>query len=131
MSSFRKPVTVLTESNGGYVDGVWVAGSRSSSTIQASVQPVDREGAKYLQSWAQGRHFSDMVKIYTDSILNIAQEDSGKQSDIVMANGYGYELKEIHFYQSGVINHFKYVGVKIFAITSASQWTNGTIKRPT
>jgi hypothetical protein len=43
MSSFRVPVQISRPAAGSYVNGVWVAGTDTTFTIRASVQPVSGE----------------------------------------------------------------------------------------
>lgn len=127
MSSFRKLKQVLREAAGTYTGGIWVAGARTVVTAYASGQPVTM--GQDLQALPEGRHMSDVIKFYTSSELNITADGEGSQPDIIVHNGYGYELVSAFSNQSDVINHFKYIGVKIFRFTSAAEWLSGTLKR--
>jgi|GEM_PF-1502603 len=126
--SFRQAKTILTEAFGTYVNGVWTPGARSSATIQASVQPVDIP--KDMQALPVGRHESDFVKMYTDTRLKIAADGEGIQPDIVVQEGYGYEIVSLSPNQSDVINHYKYVASKVFKFTTTADWASGTLRRP-
>lgn len=126
--SFRKLKTVLTETAGSYVNGVWTPGTRSSSTILASVQPIDIP--KDMQALPEGRHESDFVKAYTDTRLKVAADGEGVQPDIIVQEGYGYEIVAMSPNQSDVINHYKYVAAKIFKFTSTANWASGALARP-
>lgn len=128
MSSFRKQKDVLRESAGTYTSGLWAPGSRSTTTTMASVQPVVM--GQDLQAMPEGRHLSDAVKIYADDRLQVTADGEGIQPDIIVHEGYGYELVSISANQSGVINHYKYIGVKVFKFTSAAEWLSGSLKRP-
>ena len=44
MSPFRKPHTVRTPSAGQYVNGEWVGGTYTETTIQCSVQAIKSTG---------------------------------------------------------------------------------------
>lgn len=126
--SFRRPTKILKESVGAYVAGVWVPGGRSLLSVDCSVQPAAMRTD--LQALPEGRHLSDFVKVYTDVRLQISSDGEGIQSDIVVSQGYGYELMSIFENQSSVINHYKYLASKIFKFTADVNWTNGTLKRP-
>ena len=126
--SFRLPKTVLRESAGSYVNGTWVAGARSTLTTYASCQPVVM--GRDMQSLPEGRRISDFVKFYTDDNLLLLDEDSGVQPDLIVQDGYAYELVTCFVNQSGVINHYKYIAVKLFKFTSVDDWTSGATARP-
>lgn len=126
--SFRKTKTVFREAIGSYVNGVWTAGARSVVTIQASVQPVS--GAQDLQALPEGRHFSDFIKIYTTSRLYVTADGEFTQPDLIVHEGYCYELIDMAANRSGVLNHYKFTGAKVCKYTTDADWTNGTTKRP-
>lgn len=126
--SFRASKKVLREAAGAYVNGVWSAGARSVLTTLASVQPVAI--GRDMQSLPEGRHQSDYAKMYSSDLLNITRDAEGLQPDIIVHNGYGYEIIDLDIYQSGVINHYKYLAYKIFKFTSDADWTNNVLKRP-
>ena len=128
MSSFRTPHSVLREAVGAYVSGAWVPGARSVATVSLSGQPVTM--GQDMQSLPEGRHKSDYRKFYSASALVTTQDGEGAQPDIVVDQGYGYELVTADAHQSNVVSHFKYIGVKVFKFTSAGDWTSGALKRP-
>jgi hypothetical protein len=125
---FRLPKTLLTEHPGAYANGQWVPGVRLYHTIQASVQPVTR--ATDLKTLPEGRHLSDFVKIYTDEKLQVTADGEGVQPDIIVQGGFGYEIIDIAPNRSEVINHYKYIAAKVFAIADPTEWTSGAVQRP-
>ncbi len=126
--SFRRLKDVLRESAGSYINGVWAPGARSVANTWVSGQPVVM--GQDLQALPEGRHLSDFAKFYTSDRLQVTEDGEGVQPDIVVHDGYGYELISIFSNQSGVINHYKYIGVKVFAFTSPPDWLSGELKRP-
>ena len=128
MSSFRKQKDVLREAVGAYTNGNWSAGTRTALTTMASAQAVVM--GQDLHALPEGRHLSDVTKFYTDERLQVTADGEGVQPDIIVHEGYGYELTSIFTNQSGVINHFKYIGVKVFKFTSTADWLSGALKRP-
>ena len=126
--SFRKLKDVLREAAGTYANGVWAPGARSAVTTLASVQPVVM--GQDMHALPEGRHLSDFVKLYTNDKLNVTADGEGVQPDIVIHEGYGYELVSIFANQSGVISHYKYIGSKVFKFTTTADWLSGALKRP-
>jgi hypothetical protein len=130
MSGFRKPYTVLREVAGGYVNGLFVAGARSVASVLMSAQPITDGRERDMVPLPEGRHLSDTMKFYTSERLFVTADGEGIQPDIVVVEGYGYELLAISIHQSGVINHYKFVGIKVFKFTTNADWIAGTLKRP-
>ena len=126
--SFRKLKDILREAAGTYSNGVWAPGARSAVTTLASVQPVVM--GQDMHALPEGRHLSDFVKLYTNDKLNVTADGEGVQPDIVIHEGYGYELVSIFANQSGVISHYKYIGSKVFKFTTTADWLSGALKRP-
>lgn len=128
MSSFRKPITVLREAAGNYVNGVFVAGVRSTGLVNASVQPV-KMGTD-MQVLPEGRHMADFKKVYTSDRLQVAADGEGLQPDIIVHGGYAYEIVDMDENQSDVISHYRYLACKVFKYTNDAAWIAGTLKRP-
>lgn len=126
--SLRKTKLLLSEEVGAYVSGSWVPGARTAGEILASAQPVIM--GQDLNALPEGRHLSDFVKFYSDTRLKVTADGEGMQPDIIVHEGYGYEIVSIFMNQSGVINHYKYIGVKIFKFTTTADWLSGALKRP-
>lgn len=126
--SFRKLKDILREAAGTYTNGVWAPGARSALTTLASVQPVVM--GQDMHALPEGRHLSDFVKLYTNDKLNVTADAEGVQPDIIIHEGYGYELVSIFANQSGVISHYKYIGSKVFKFTTTADWLSGALKRP-
>jgi hypothetical protein len=128
MSGFRVPRKILKEAVGAYVNGRWVAGARSIGSTSASCQPI--VVGQDLKALPEGRHVSDFIKFYTNDKLQLAADGEGTQPDIIVFNGYGFEIVSEFVNQNAVISHYKYVAVKIFKFTTDSDWTTGVLKRP-
>lgn len=103
---FRKTQTIKRVTAGSYVDGVWVPGTESTFTIQASVQPMTGEDMKALP---EGRRMSDHVKAYTSENLQVLGEVVGLQPDKLVWRGHDYECIQVDVRQMSVINHYKYI----------------------
>lgn len=124
--SFRKPFSVLTESPGSYVEGLFVPGTRSTITIQASIQPVSGED---MITAPEGRRTQDMIKVYTSTELKQADEGTGQQPDIVVWQGFGYEVTSMDVRLMDVIPHYKIFATRRMPVTDVAAWTAGTLNR--
>ena len=132
--SFRRPFYVLSETAGGYVNGEYVPGTRTTATIQASVQPVKM--GEDVEALPEGRRLSDYLKAYTSTKLQITEEGAGIQPDLIVwpEAGWAYEITSRFIPQMNVIPHYKYVAEKRIKIASTvdallAGWLAGTIKR--
>lgn len=128
--SFRQVRTVLKEGIGSYVNGLWVAGTRTVGTISASVQPTK---LSELKQYPEGRLEDVFVKIYTGTELQ-ASEDAGNstqgyQPDMIEWRGWCYEIVTKAEYQSGVVSHFKYIAKRRSRYTTNADWVNGITER--
>lgn len=128
MSSFRKLKVVLREALGVYTAGTYVAGVKSSFSSLMSVQPVVL--GRDMQALPEGRKMNDFVKLYLNDKLQVAADGEGLQPDIIVHEGYGYELISAEPNQCGVVSHYKYIASKVFKFTSTADWASGTLKRP-
>lgn len=126
--SFRKPYKILREMPGSHVNGLYLGGARFIQEIQASVQPTTL--GRDLAVLPEGRHLSDFVKAYTSTKLSITSDGENTQPDIIIFQGYGYEIMSHEQNQSDVIAHHKYIASKVFKYTSDAEWLNGTLVRP-
>lgn len=126
--SFRMAKTVLRETVGSYINGVWVPGARTMTTSLMSGQPIGK--GEDMEALPSGRHMSDFSKFYTSDLLILTTDGEGYQPDIIVHNGYGFELITIFDNQCDVISHYKYIGVRVFKFTSGADWLSGALKRP-
>jgi hypothetical protein len=124
--SFRRTFTVLTEGLGGYVNGIYTPGARSTLTIEASIQPVTGED---MITAPEGRRIQDLVKVYTTATLKQADEGTGQQPDIIVWQGYGYEVTSMDVRAMGVIDHNKVFATRRMPVPNPAAWTAGTLQR--
>ena len=79
--------------------------SLSASTFVGSVQPTT---GKDLESLPVGREDRGIVKIYSDTELNVSVEGSNTPGDIVIWQGQRWQVMFEQKFQNGLINHYKY-----------------------
>lgn len=111
-SSFRKPYQIIERSQGRYEKGKWVDGEEISRTILASVQPLNQTEMDKLVAAMQGRHIQSAVKVYTDEKLTVAGENE-HNGTVILFNDERYEVVARASYQSGVINHYRYMARRV------------------
>lgn len=113
MNPFRRPYTVLTPSEGQYLNGEWVEGTYIESSALFSVQSIkDTQEVEHL---AEGRRIDDFRRLYSDSKLQITNDGgSGDllQPALIVIDGFNYELIHREPWQNGIINHYKYYCVR-------------------
>jgi hypothetical protein len=99
----RKLYTIRRYS-GNYVNGNWVRNPVPVVfTIYASVQPLK---ANELQTLDEGRRTSTILKLISNSPLQVADVTDTVNSDIITINGIPYEAVQCNPWQNGIINHY-------------------------
>lgn len=107
---FRKPLTIKRVA-GAYDHGKWIDGSDIEFNIQASIQPVKGLSENEMQVIPEARRQSAMFRIYTSTEL-LATEFN-QQPDRAIIFGEEHEIFVVNPWQNNVINHYKYVLVKM------------------
>lgn len=107
MNSFRRQLTIYRKAEGTVTDGFYSEGSPSEETIMASVQALKPEDVQQLP---EGRRNSKLFFIFTDTRLNLV---TSANPDIVVVDSENYEVDKEEVWQNGVINHYKYLIVKV------------------
>lgn len=107
---FRKPL-VIKRVAGAYDHGKWVEGSEITFEIQASVQPIKGLSDNEMQSIPEARRQSGMYRIYTNTEL--LPSGLNEQPDRAVIFSEEYEVYVINKWDNNVINHNKYVLVKM------------------
>jgi hypothetical protein len=106
----RKALVLKRPAAGTRVDGHWVEGTRTSSNIRASVQPLRPEEMSLLP---EGRRNSEAFRLYTATRLQAAKESTGVNADYVVIDGADYEVMSCVRWQNKVIPHYKAICAKV------------------
>ena len=112
---FRSPIILRRPSAGSYVNGRWVEGSTTNSTITASIQPVTGEDMEELP---EARRESEAYKMYTSTEIKTIQEaGSDQNADRVLFFGKEFEVHQVNPWQNNSnfknVNHYKYLVLRI------------------
>ncbi|MFH0902140.1 MAG: hypothetical protein V2A73_16030 [Pseudomonadota bacterium] len=116
MSTIRKPaehfttVTVRRRADGGYVDGIWIDGSQSETTITASVQPVSGQA---LERLPEGLRTRDSVRVITDDDLQSADENDSKVADRIVWQSEEYEVVAVQNWLHTQMPHVDAIAVRM------------------
>lgn len=100
---FRQPITLQRLSPGSYVNGLWVEGTLTTSTITASIQPLSGEE---LMSLPEERRVKKTYKIFTSSQL-FTVRDRNKNPDRLIIFGDTYEVYEVFPWLNNIISHYE------------------------
>lgn len=105
-SSFRHTVSV-SRPVGDYDDnGLYVSGTPTEFTVQASVQPAD---GQTLESLPHGRREKGAYVLYTDTPVFTVNEDN---PDVVTLFGKPYEIVRSEPWQNGMsLDHYRALAV--------------------
>ena len=89
---------VTRYSPGSYTDGLWVEGGTSTLNLDCAVQPVR---GKALENLPEGKHASDLRRVYCDTELLTASEELSTSADRIAISGDVYEIVESEQWVSG------------------------------
>lgn len=103
-------LTIYRESQGSYVDGDWVAGTETTFTIKAKIQPLKETELMILPEALRNRSW---VKVYvqedqvaTHSALRAAQQGNGGWGpDEFVWQGFRYEVMKDRNYDDSILDH--------------------------
>ena len=106
--SFRRSVTRRTQAAGTEVNGHYTEGAKTDTVIKASIQPASQTD---IETLPEGRRNHEAFRVYTDTKLNTERDD--ENSDSILYDGKEYEVMMRLDWQNNVINHYKYLVVKL------------------
>jgi hypothetical protein len=102
------PKTYITQDHGegGYIDGRWVDGAVTESTMVGSIQPLS---GRELASLEIGRADLGKVKIYSSTELQVSNDGGDEKGTIVFYRNKKYEVIQEMAFDNNLISHFKYI----------------------
>jgi len=112
--SVGKSNYTFTRRAGSYVNGRWLDGAATTFTIACNIQPNIQ--GKMTKLLPEGDRSKYSIVILTNGIsqsVRTSQEGSGLlKGDEVTWNGDVYEVREINFYNLGVLDHYMALAVR-------------------
>lgn len=101
-----KKVSIKVErfAPGTWVNGRWVEGTKTTSYINANVQPL--KGSELL-ALPESDRTKESIKVYSTEVLNTVDEVGQESADIITWNTKRYKAIKTQTYQMGVLDHTK------------------------
>ena len=107
---FRKDIPAFRYATGSYDDsGQYIEGAESSFTVKASCQNTRPEDVEYLPE--NRRNNGATYRLYTNDVLNTIE--SSENPDQVELFGQRFELSQSEQWVNNIINHNKYLAVRV------------------
>jgi hypothetical protein len=102
----KLPATLIKQSTGQYVNGVWVEAEDSRTIIQVNAQPL--KGHEMFQM-AESERAREWMKFYTTDTVETVQTQDGSTANRIVFDGKEYEVARTSAYKMGVLNHTKII----------------------
>ena len=97
-------------SSGNYVNGKWVDGGVTNTTIQANIQPLR---GHELMSLPESDRSKEWVKFYTTAdIRGVSEGAPSTPADLLVWDGKTYEVSKVSVYKMGVLDHKKVIAAR-------------------
>lgn len=90
-------------------DGRWVQGSSTSTTIYASVQPMEGQDLEILE---EGERARDGKRLYTATVMETANQHLGTSADLVTIDSINYEVRQVKRERS-IIPHYRVLVMRV------------------
>lgn len=103
-SRFATTLSVSRYPAGAYVDGQWTAGTPTTLTVIAVVQPMTARERLLLPESVRSRA---AVKLYTDAAMTPADETTQRTGDRFSWDGRTWEVFETAHQAAGTLAHYK------------------------
>lgn len=110
LATKHKDLVLYRKTPGTYINGRYVEGTEEPETIKANIQP----GLKFndTQYLAEGERGRLALRVYSSSELRTRKEGaSGHDADEFDYNGHRYIIRWSHYYDMGVLNHWRAIAV--------------------
>lgn len=95
---------------GGYIAGTMVPPVPTSLTLTASVQPVK---GRELLNFPEAQRTKGIIKIYSTTAMQTANEAAGTKADIVTYQGKQWEIHEVNYWPHLSQAHYKAIAFKV------------------
>lgn len=104
---FPKPLTAYRKAGAYDTNGVWQEAAAASIAFNGSIQPMT--GAE-ISNLPVGRETDGKCKIFSDTRLQISQQEGDNAGDYIQWQGFTWELIWEQAYDNDLIPHSYYVG---------------------
>lgn len=111
MSLIKRKQTYYERTEGRRIDGRWIDGAVVKKSFLGTIQPARSSDYERMEALSEGRRIESLIRVYTNTLFNVAGE-STKNGDLVEWRGEFYLITQISPWQSGLISHNRYIGVR-------------------
>ena len=109
INDFAEDVQALQPNTGAYVNGAWIPDAAPLAvTIRMSVQPAS---GKDLQILPEGERTRRVLKGYTVTPLDTAEEPEVKRGDVILYDNTRFEVHHVERW-IGDLSHYKVLMVE-------------------
>lgn len=110
----KDTISVKRTATGTYTAGVYVAGSVSTLSMTGNIQPANPDFINQIKDInLEGKDTTAMIQIFTESPLYTVDDSPSQKADTVTFNGFDYEVRKVAQWNGILLNHYKYLGVKL------------------
>jgi len=90
-------------------DGRFVPGTPTTSSIEATVQPAN---GRDMQTLPEGERQKRGIKLYTTTLLYLADQDAKRLADRIAYEGESFEVRHVEE-QPRIIPHYKALALRV------------------
>lgn len=107
----KTSLTGTRPAEGSYVGGRWVeTGTPTELSFKANVQPVSYEE---LQRLPEGLRDKEMILLMTQTELRTAKQNDGTNPDVILWQGYEYQVQKVSAFLMGVSDHYEVYAMRV------------------
>ncbi|MCK5609862.1 hypothetical protein KAR91_48770 [Candidatus Pacearchaeota archaeon] len=107
----KRTLNIKRLTPGNYnLEGDWVEGLVSPTTIETTVQPLR---GKEMELLPEGRRDSQAYKLYPGMLMLTADTSNRQNPDQVQIDNEWYEAVIVEPWQNAILNHYKTIVVKL------------------
>ncbi|WP_448510322.1 hypothetical protein [Immundisolibacter sp.] len=117
IARFGRSVTLKSYAAGSYVNGFWVEGALTTSTITASVQPLTPRETLLLP---EGDRQREWLKLYSTYQFKVQKDGTMNQSDRIVVDGKEYFVMKCTDFTSHNSLGIKYYRADICSVNPAN-----------
>jgi hypothetical protein len=99
----RRPITRIRPGAVTWAGGLPVRAPETSSTIRASVQPVDSWTLQRVEEGLRGKRW---LRVMSSQELRCASVEQGIEPDILVIDGLRYQVHMVDAWPQGLIPHW-------------------------
>lgn len=113
----KVPVTLVRKSEGSYVNGRWVEGAETQSTVLVNWQPAKGNDLLMLPESFRTKY---VIRVSTTEDFLTLQDGQNQSPDELIINNERFEIHRKEIYSMGVVDHNEYLCSRVEQSAGAS-----------